>query len=92
MFNIGFGELLVIFLVGLVVVGPKDLPKVFGWLGRTFRKIRAIISILKKELGWDELAQDTDVVKNDLQKVIHNTDVSQDFASVNEEIKKARVK
>lgn len=39
MFNIGFSELLLVLLVAFLVVGPKDLPKVARWLGRTVKKI-----------------------------------------------------
>ena len=40
MFNIGFSELLLVLLVAFLVVGPKDLPKVARWLGRTVKKSR----------------------------------------------------
>ena len=44
MFNIGGGELLVIFLVALVVLGPKRLPEVARQVGKwvgEFRKLSA---------------------------------------------------
>ncbi len=40
MFDFGFGELLVIGVVALIVIGPKDLPGVFRELGRFTGKIR----------------------------------------------------
>ena len=39
MFNIGFSELVVILLVALIFVGPKDLPKIGAFLGRSVRKL-----------------------------------------------------
>ena len=55
MFNIGFSELLLVLLVAFLVVGPKDLPKVARWLGRTVKKSRRLLNEIKKESGWDEL-------------------------------------
>jgi sec-independent protein translocase protein TatB len=40
MFDIGFSELLIIGIVALIVVGPKDLPGMFRTLGRFTAKAR----------------------------------------------------
>ena len=58
MFNIGFSELLLVLLVAFLVVGPKDLPKVARWLGRTVKKSRRLLNEIKKESGWDELEKE----------------------------------
>jgi sec-independent protein translocase protein TatB len=42
MFDIGMSELLVIGIVALIVVGPKDLPGMFRTLGRFTAKIKAM--------------------------------------------------
>lgn len=42
MFDIGFTELLVIGIVALIVVGPKDLPMMFRTLGRFTARARAL--------------------------------------------------
>ena len=44
MFNIGFGELLIILLIAFVIVGPDDLPKVARALGRGIRYLRALFA------------------------------------------------
>ena len=54
MFNIGFSELLLVLLVAFLVVGPKDLPKVARWLGRTVKKSRRLLNEIKKESGAGE--------------------------------------
>ena len=42
MFDIGWGELLVIGLVALIVVGPKDLPGLFRTVGQFMGKARGM--------------------------------------------------
>jgi len=42
MFDIGWSELLIIGVVALVVVGPKDLPKMFRTLGQLTGKARSM--------------------------------------------------
>jgi sec-independent protein translocase protein TatB len=42
MFDLGWQELLVIGTVALIVVGPKDLPKLFNKAGKLFGKIKKI--------------------------------------------------
>ena len=44
MFDIGWGELLVIGIVALVVIGPKDLPKVLRTVGQAMTKVRRMAS------------------------------------------------
>ena len=43
MFDIGWPELFVIAVVALVVIGPKDLPRVMRYLGRWFGKAKRVI-------------------------------------------------
>jgi len=42
MFDIGFSELLIVGIVALIVVGPKDLPGMFRTLGRFTAKARSL--------------------------------------------------
>jgi sec-independent protein translocase protein TatB len=40
MFNIGFWELFIIVIVGLLLVGPKQLPDIARTVGKALRKLR----------------------------------------------------
>lgn len=67
MFDISFGELLVVFIVGLVVLGPDRLPvvvkTVMGWI-RTFRTLSANVQTeLKKELKLQEINKEFESMK-----------------------------
>lgn len=42
MFDLGMSELLVIGVVALIVIGPKDLPQLFRSLGKFTAKMRAM--------------------------------------------------
>lgn len=49
MFDIGWQELLVIAIVMIVVVGPKDLPKMLRTFGRTTAKLRTMAGDFRKQ-------------------------------------------
>ena len=76
MFNIGFSELLLVLLVAFLVVGPKDLPKVARWLGRTVKKSPRLLNEIKKESGWDELEKEVRDVQHDVKDAVKQGDVS----------------
>jgi sec-independent protein translocase protein TatB len=49
MFGIGMTELLVIFVIGLLVLGPKRLPELARSLGRTLAEFRRAWRDLRRE-------------------------------------------
>jgi len=53
--NIGGFEFLIIVLVALVVLGPKELPKLGRTLGLAVREFRRASQGLREELGIDDL-------------------------------------
>ena len=57
MFNIGFPELVVIFIVALVVVGPERLPEMARAIARLIVEFRRATEELKKELALDEIEE-----------------------------------
>ncbi|AYF89678.1 Sec-independent protein translocase protein TatB [Pseudomonas sp. JS3066] len=59
MFGISFGELLLIGLIALLVLGPERLPgaaRTAGlWIGRLKRSFNAIKTEVEREIGADEI-------------------------------------
>jgi sec-independent protein translocase protein TatB len=68
MLDLGWTELLVIGIVALIVVGPKDLPKMFRTLGQFTAKARAMAREFQRAM--DDAADSTGVkdVARDLRK------------------------
>ena len=58
MSGIGFWELIILFLIGLIVLGPERLPRVAnqlgGWLGQARRMTRVMKRQLEDELNFEK--------------------------------------
>ena len=63
MFGIGMPELLVIFVVALVVLGPKRLPEVARTLGKAMAEFRRQSSDIIDELQHQMRVEDEPVAK-----------------------------
>ena len=50
MFNVGAGEVLVILVIALIVIGPQKLPGLARQIGRGLGKIRRLISSFQQEI------------------------------------------
>ena len=66
MFGLGWSEMILIGIVALIVIGPKDLPNMFRELGRMTGKARAMASEFQRAM---EAAADDSGVK-DISKSI----------------------
>lgn len=58
MFGMSFGELAVVIIVGLIVMGPKELPKVLRKLGQWAGKLRRMAADLRAQSGIDDALRD----------------------------------
>ena len=62
MFDIGFTELILVSVIGLLVLGPERLPgairRVSLWLGQLRRSFNAIRADIEREINADEIRQD----------------------------------
>jgi len=69
MFSFGWGEILLILLVVIIVVGPKDIPKFLRQIGNLSKSIKKISREFKSSLN--QIAEETDLkdVKNSITEV-----------------------
>jgi len=62
MFDMGFAELLMIAVIGLIVIGPKRMPeaiRVLGyWLGKLRRTVHSARQEMEQEFGLDEMRRE----------------------------------
>jgi len=80
MFDIGWTEILILAVISLFVIGPKDIPKFLGYIGKLIGKVRGITSEFKETVD--------DAIKNseleEVRKEISFTDpaLSKNFNQV----------
>ena len=77
MFDIGFAELLLIGVVGLLVVGPEQLPgavrTVLAWVNRFRRSFDQIRTEVRRELHNDEIMQELKAESQQLKQQVRET-------------------
>ena len=74
MFDIGFWELFIIFMLLLFVVGPERLPTIAGHLGKWFGKFQRYFFELK-----DSIQNQTEEPSNQINKLLDDQKASLDF-------------
>jgi sec-independent protein translocase protein TatB len=68
MFDIGWSEMAVILLVALIVIGPKDLPRVARTMGQWVGKGRAMAREFQRALEDMAREAELDKVKSEIEK------------------------
>ncbi len=53
MFDIGFGELLLVMVLGLIVLGPERLPVAVRTVASWIRTLRSLASTVQNELSQE---------------------------------------
>ncbi len=88
-FGIGTSELLLIAIVALIVVGPKDLPKLLRSIGHFTTKIRGMAREFQGHLNEAMKETGVDEVRKEVSKMTDFSSVEADFKKQESEIKKA---
>lgn len=73
MFNIGLPELILIFIIALVVVGPDKLPKVARTLGRAFAQVKGALEDVKETIEEEakkEIVNPVSDIEEDIKKEV----------------------
>ena len=78
--EIGFPELILIAIVGLLVIGPDRLPETLRtlglWLGRMRRSFNTVKAEIEKEIGMDEV-----------KRQLHNEAIMEEMKRIESEVK-----
>jgi len=65
MFDVGFWELIILFGLGLIILGPERLPKVAmqvgNWVGQARRMARQLSGQIRSELNDINIPNDIDI-------------------------------
>ena len=59
MFSFGWGEIFLVGIIVIIVIGPKDLPKFIKQIGLLAKNIRKISSDFKSSIN--EIAEETEI-------------------------------
>lgn len=68
MFDVSFGELLIIAIVALVVIGPEKLPKVAGTLGLLAGRMQRYVSGIKADIARELQMQELQKMQEDMRQ------------------------
>ena len=91
--GIGGGELVVIAVVALIVVGPKDLPKLLRQLGRMVGKMRRMADEFRtsfedmaRQSELDELRKEVDALRAGQMQPSIVSDINQQMRAIESDI------
>ena len=70
MFDVGYSELLLIAIVTLLVVGPKELPNLLRRIGKWTGKARAMARHFRS--GFDTMIREAEIEEMNKQWAAHN--------------------
>lgn len=94
MFDIGWSELMLIGVVALIVIGPKELPSVLRTVGRTVTKVRRMAGEFQgqfqdalREAELSEVRKEIGDIADGARKTFPGTEVFDPLRSIREEIR-----
>lgn len=69
MFDIGWPEMAVVAVIAVIIIGPKDLPRIMRWIGGWVGKARTMTRQFQRSM--DDMAREADVadLKKDVDSV-----------------------
>jgi len=78
MFGIGMPELIIIFVIALVIIGPKKLPDLARALGKGMAEFRKATNEIKSNLDMgDELKEIEEELTDSVSGVIHEAEMEE---------------
>jgi sec-independent protein translocase protein TatB len=89
MFDIGWSELMVIGVVALVVVGPKDLPRLMKEVGKFTSQARGMARQFRA--GWDTMMHEAEIeeLRRTTQEAVNSINPLKDVSNPLDEMRGA---
>lgn len=84
-FGISFWELLLIFVIGLILVGPRNLPEMAAKAGRAFRRLKRASQELTSELTKEAGVNPDQKIENPLRKLA--SDLGSELGDLKKDLK-----
>ena len=78
MFQIGFLEILIIFILGLIIIGPERLPEIIKTFLKLYKRVEKKFINFKKDI-------EDDIGSNELKKDVFNELRMEELESSKEE-------
>ncbi len=95
MFGIGFGELILLLVIALIIFGPEKLPEVAKTLGKFYRQVKdysdSLRETVEKELSIEEIKKIKNIPNEVTQLVLPAEEVEKRKREVLERLKKKRL-
>lgn len=82
MFGIGTSELIIIFIIAIIILGPKEIPKIARTLGKGMRELQRAKDELKKNIEFEDESFD------DIKSELDNT--TKEIKSADKDSKKSK--
>jgi len=76
MFDIGFSELFIIMLVGLLVIGPERLPKVARTVGAMVGRLQRYVNDVKADISREVELEDLRKMKAEFEEAARSVEQS----------------
>lgn len=91
MFDIGFSELFIIMLVGLLVIGPERLPKVARTLGALFGRLQRYVNDVKADISREVELEELRKMKTEFEDAARSveTSVNDELRSTEDELNRS---
>jgi sec-independent protein translocase protein TatB len=86
MFDIGWSEILVIAVVTIVVVGPKDLPRMLRTFGKTMGQVRRTANDFKRQFDDALREAEREVDLEDTKKQLSSIAKANPLADIRKDI------
>ena len=76
MFSFSFGEILVVALAGLIVIGPKRLPETARFLGHLFGRLRRQVNEVRADIRREMALEDMKDIHRDFNNAARGAEAA----------------